>query len=237
MLTVLVMAATLGTLQDASPQDGAKRTVTAKDGDTITLRVRVYQDGKSYPTVVALPEDVANLIHGWDQKYLSLDKEGKLLSITLLAKAEGYLDVVTVQGTHLRLLISPVSQAHDSTVTVRIGAPAASEPEKTARRGGASGALDLIRAMRLGDVPPDATVRSGGNEVLLRTAEITVSVHYIYETGRFRGYVLGIANSSSREAFHVDVSRFTGEKLVLVGAKDVVIAPGKSSRLYVVDWK
>ena len=91
--------------------------------------------------------------------------------------------------------------------------------------------------MRLGDVPPDATVRSGGNEVLLRTARLEAKLHYVYETGRHRGYVLGLTNLSSNEAYHVDVRRFGGETLVLVGAKDVVIPPGKSTRLYVVDWK
>lgn len=217
-------------------QEGAKRTVRVKDGDTVTLRLRVYQEGQSYPTAILLPEEIANLIHGWDPKYLSLDNQGRLLSLALLGKAEGYIDVVTAQGKHLRLLLVPVAEQHDSTVTVVLGDMPA-EPDKAGRKSGASGALELIRAMRLGEIPADATVRSGENRILLRMPAVEVTSHYVYETGRYRGYVLGLANLSSKEAFHVDVSRFMGERLVLVGAKDVVIPPGQATRLFIVDWK
>ncbi len=244
-LALIIPALILAAVRESGAQEkadpaGASRTVVAKDGQTVTVKARVAEAGKNFLTVLALPDAVAHVVSSWDAKDLSLEQEGSRLFIKLLAKAEGFLDVVTTGGLHVRFFLVGVAApgAFDSTIVVRIGggeAPAPSAP--AGRRGGSGGALELAKAMRLGDVPPDATVRSGGNEDLLRMANLEAKLHYVYETARYRGYVLGLANLSLSEAYHLDVRRFGGEALVLVGAKDVVIPPGKSTRLYVVDWK
>jgi len=216
----------------------APRTVRARDGETVSLKLRVAEPGKNFLTVVTLPDPVAHVVSAWDPKDLSVEQEGKKLFLKLLSKAEGHLDIVTAGGAHVRLLIlpAPASDPADSNVEVRL-APREAHEEKTSHRAGASGALLLVKAMRLGEVPPDATVRSGVSETLYSSTAIDIALLSVYETGRFRGYVLSLANKSDTEAYHVDVSRLQGERLVLVGAKDVVVHPRKSTRLYVVDWK
>lgn len=235
----LASSAAAAAAQEGS-QAGGSRTVSVKDGQTVIVKARVAEAGKHLLTALVLPEGVAHVLSSWDAKDLSLEQEGPRLFVKLLAKAEGHLDVVTTGGLHVRFLLVgvPAPEAYDATVVVRsAGAEAAAAPPPEGRRAGAGGALELAKAMRLGEVPPEATVRSGGNEILLRAGILEARLHYVYETGRFRGYVIGLSNLSEDEAYHLDVRRFGGEALVLIGAKDVVIRPGKSTRLYVVDWK
>jgi hypothetical protein len=228
----------LGAQEGSAPKEGATRTVAAKEGETVTVQLRVAEAGKNFLTALCFPEGVAHVVSAWDAKDLSIEEVGTKLFLKLLSKTEGHLDVITVSGAHTRLLIVPAEApgGYDSTVIVR---PAASPPssEKTPPAVTASGALELIRAMRLGLVPPDATVRSGQNERLAGGALIEATLLYVYETGRYRGYVVRLANTSLRESTLVDVTRFTGERLVLLGTRDVVVPPEKSTRLYVVDWK
>ena len=231
------------TLQEEPPSKlGSVRTVRVKDGETVTVKVQVADAERNILSVVTLPDPVAHVVSAWDRKDLSLEHESNKLFLKLLSKVEGHVDVVTSSGAHYRFLLLPVpaEAPYDSNVIVKTRENAEDDPkekEKARVRRSASGALELIKAMRLGEVPPLATVRKGNGEVLWTSPNAQVTLLYVYETARFRGYVLGLANHASKEAYHVDVTRFTGERLVLIGSKDVVVPPGKSTRIFVVDWE
>ncbi len=237
ILALAVLRAPGSAQEEGEEKPGAARTVTVRDGETVTLMLRVAEPTKNLLTVVTLPEAVVHVLSAWDEKDLSVEQEGNRLFLKLLSKVEGHLDVVTSGGAHIRFLILPAEGTvpYDSNVLVK--AAPARPVQGPPRAPGASGALELVKAMRLGDVPPDATVRSGGGEVLFSSPDVDVALAWIYETGRFRGTVLALTNKSSSEAYHVDVSRFQGERLVLIGSKDVIVGPQKMTRLYIVEWK
>ncbi len=227
--------------QEDRTLEGKVRSVVLKDGETVTVRVRVAEKDKNLVSVVALPDAVQHVLSGWNPKDLSLDHAENRLFVKLLAKTEGHLDVVTAAALHYRILIVPAASGaeYDSIVTVRRAdaADAGEKDRKTAPRN-ASGALELVRSMRLGEVPPDTSVRSGKGEVVIATEEFEASLLYVYETARYRGYVLGLVNRSKAEAYAVDFSRFKSDgSLVLLGARDMVVAPGKATRIYLVFWK
>lgn len=225
----------LSAFQEGQDKAGVTRTVTVREGETVVLKLRMAEAGKNFLGVLTLPEAVAHVVSAWDPKDLSVEHESNRLFLKLLTKSEGHLDVVTAGGSHFRFLLAPAEPGspYDSNVIVRT----AGSEVRAREEGGAGGALELVRAMRLGLIPPDATVRSGKNEVLYFSPAFEVGHLYTYETGRFRGDVLRLSNKSPGEAVYVDVTRWTGERLVLIGSKDVVVPPGKSTRLYVVDWK
>lgn len=234
----IALAAALVVRAQENPPQPAERQVSVKDGETVRIRVRVSTREEHYSTVVRFPEPIAHVVSSWDPSQISVQDEESRLVLKLQAKAEGYLDVVLTGGTLVRLFVAGVTPPgpFDSAVQVRLtGAPLAAE--KPAPRGGTSGALELIRAMRLGEVPPDATVRTGRGEVLFQSPQLAVKALYVYETGRYRGWVLGLENLSVRDAYPLDLTRFGGDSLVALGARDLVVGPGKSTRLYIVDWK
>jgi hypothetical protein len=237
-LTLLALGALAVRAQEHPPRP-AERQVTVKDGETVRVLVRVSSREEHHSAVVRFPEPIAHVVSSWDPSQISVQEEDSRLVLKLQAKAEGYLDVVLVGGTLVRLFVSGVTApaASDSAIQVRLGGQAHPERESPAPKGAASGALELIRAMRLGEVPPDATVRTGRGEVLFRALPIEVKALYVYETGRYRGWVLGVENLSSREAYPLDITRFGGDALVALGARELVIGPGRSTRLYVIDGK
>lgn len=230
--------------QEDKALEGRVRTVALKDGETVTVHARVAEKDKNLVSVVALPDAVQHVLSGWNPKDLSLDHAENRLFVKLLARTEGHLDVVTAAGRHYRILIVPAAPGaeYDSIVTIRRAdaADAESGKETAAARNGrasASGALELVRSMRLGEVPPDTSVRSGKGELVIATEEFEASLLYVYETARYRGYVLGLVNRSKADAYAVDFSRFKADGLVLLGARDMVVAPQKATRIYLVFWK
>lgn len=239
MRTIVLLAwSALAARAQETPPGPAERQVSVKDGETVRIRVRVSTRDEHYSTVVRFPEPIAHVVSSWDPSQISVQDGESRLVLKLQAKAEGYLDVVLTGGTLVRLFVAGVTPPgpFDSAVQVRLAdAPAAADNPPP--RGAASGALELIRAMRLGEVPPDATVRTGRGEVLFQSPEIVVKALYVYETGRYRGWVLGLENLSARDAYPLDLTRFGGDSLVALGARDLVVLPGKSTRLYIVDWK
>ncbi len=218
----------------------AERVVVLRDGETAQVRVRVSSREEHFSTVVRFPESVLHVVSSWDPAQISVQDEETRLVLKLQAKASGYLDVVLAGGALLRLFIVGVTgtEAFDSALQVRLAGQAASAAEKPATgAASASGALDLIRAMRLGEVPVDVTVRTGKNEVLFRSTDIQVSLLYVYDAARFRGLVLSLENLSVTNSYPLDITRFGGEALVLIGARDLVVPPGASTRIYIVDAK
>jgi len=214
---------------------GGSREITLRDGETATVRMVVADPSKNLLSVVTLPETIQDVISAWDGKDLSVEHAGNKLFLKLLSKTEGHLDVITSAGHHYRLLLAPSADAgYDSNVVIL----RKEQPAPTREIAGtASGAIDFIRAMRIGEVPPDATVRSGKNQTVFTSDDLEATVVWTYETARFRGYVLRLANKSAKEAYHVDVTRFASDRLVLIGARDLVVLPGKTTRLYLVFWK
>ena len=234
VFAVLSIPWTLSLAQDETA--GPARTVTVTAGRTVPLKLRVAESTKNLVTVVTLPAAIAHVVSAWDAKDLSVEQEGNKLFLKLLGKVEGHLDVVTAEGAHYRLLVTPVQgpSPYDSSVLLEKAAPPADPSRKPAR---ADGALELMKAMRLGEAPPDATVRPGGREVVFSSPDIDLSLLWTYETGRFRGHVLEVSNKSTSEAFHLDVARFRGERQVLIGSREVVVGPRGFTRLYLVEWK
>ena len=237
---VLTLAVPSAAQEEPAENPGAVRTVRARDGETIILKVRIADHERNLLSVVTLPDPIAHVVSAWDPKDLSLEHDAKKLFLKLLSKTEGHLDVITTSGTHYRFLVVPVAAPgpYDSNVVVKEGGERQAESGKaSARKRTASGALELVKAMRLGEAPADATVRDGMKEVLWTGPTVELTLLYVYETGRFRGIVLGLTNRSPEEAYHVDVTRFTGETLVLIGSKNVIVPPGKATRVYLVEWK
>lgn len=225
----------LGSCQDAS--EGTTRAVVAKDGETIALRVRVSDPATHVLTVVAFPEPVTELVSAWNPKDLSLEEHGGRLFVKLFAKAEGHIDVLVASGMHYRLYIAPVAAtggAWDSLVT--IARPAAPAAERTTGPGTASagGAIELVRAMRLGKIPEGASVRGAGKAApILATEDLVIRPVWLYEAARFRGWIVEFENRS-RENYRLDLSRLQAPGLVLAGSRDIVVAPRGRTRLYLI---
>jgi hypothetical protein len=242
MITLGLLLSALGALAQESPPrpaPPAERHVTVRDGETVRILARVSTRDEHYSTVVRFPEPITHVVSSWDPSQISVQDEESRLVLKLQAKAEGYLDVTLSGGALVRLFVSgvPAGSSFDSAIQVRLAGQAAPGGEKPAPKGVASGALELIRAMRLGEVPPDASVRTGGAQVLFRTGDIQVKALYVYETARYRGWVLGLENLSTENAYPLDLAGMGGEALVAVGAREVLVPPGRSTRLYIVDWK
>jgi len=233
ILALALLAGLPGQSDDAAA--ARTRSVECRGGETVRLRVRVSTPTQNMTTAVTLPDLVENVVSSWNDRDLSVEVEGAKLFLKLLAKAEGHLDVVTAGGTHLRLYIEPsaAGEAYDGHVTLKAAPekPAAEAPKQL------PDALDLARAMRLGLLPPGASVKRGGQAVISTTGESECRLGFVYETTSYRGYVIRLTNTSPTAAYHLDVTRFSSPRLVLVGAKSLVLAPGKSTLVYLILWK
>lgn len=231
----LALLAGLSAQSGDDPATPGTRSVVCRNGQTVPLRLRVSTPSEHATTAVTLPDLVENVVSSWNDRDLSVEAEGAKLFLKLLTKAEGHLDVVTAGGTHVRLYIepSPAPEPYDSHVTLK-AAPEKSAPEAA---GKLPDALELVRAMRLGLVPPGASVKRGGNALVSSSAEAECRLAFVYETTLYRGYVLRLTNTSPKAAYHVDVTRLSSPRLVLAGARSLVLAPGKSTLLYLILWK
>jgi hypothetical protein len=76
--------------------------------------------------------------------------------------------------------------------------------------------------------------KAAGADTLFKIADCEVSPLFMFELDGLKGYICRLANRSNTESFDLDLSRFEAESLVLVGAKDLRIAPGKDTLLYFV---
>ena len=187
-------------------------------------------------SAVTLPDPIRQVVSAWDRKDLSVEHAGSKLFLKLLQKVEGHLDLMTAMGGHYRLYLvpAPLGAEFDSHVTLL----SRGRGEGVKRPGrSASGALELARAMRLGKIPPGVSVRSGQGKGVLSTERLEARLLFVYEETRLRGYVLSLSNKSRKNSALVDVTRFTPARLVLIGARDLVLGPGEATRLYLVFWK
>lgn len=230
VIAILVLAPQAG-----DPPPARTRTLECKEGDTLPIRVFVSTPNRNLLTAVTFPDLIQNVVSSWNDRDLSVEVQGSKLFLKLLSKVEGHLDVVTAGGMHLRLYIRPAEggQEYDGHLVLK------AVPEKTGSEVSQKlpDALELVRAMRLGVVPPGASIKRGGDAAVLATPEVEGKVAFVYETTSYRGYVVRLTNRSAKAAYHLDITRFACPRLVLAGAKSLVVAPEKSTLLYLVLWK
>jgi hypothetical protein len=202
------------------------REVPASDRP-VEVRVPVAADGRQPATVVTFPEEsLEALVAGWAEGDLTVERRRENLFLKLLRKAEGDLHVLGGSGTLYRLAIRPADGAYDGRV--RILAP-------TSKPASAPAAIELIRAMRLGRRPAEGVVLRAHGEVY-SGPDLAARLAYAYDTAEHRGYVIRVENRSDAE-LRLDPSRFAGPGLLLVGAREMVLAAGASTLLYAVFGK
>ncbi len=190
----------------------------------VEVRVAVSDERKNRATVVTFPEaSLEALVAGWNESDLSLERQRGSLFIKLLRPAEGDLHVLGASGRLYRLAIRPAEDAYDGRVKIRL-------PETVEHR--EPHPIGLLRAMRLGRRFREGHVLRSDAPVF-RSDRIDASLVTIYETPSFRGYVVRV-ESNAQESVRLDPSRFVGRGLLLAGAREMLLKPGDTTRLYLV---
>jgi len=202
------------------------RDVIASDRP-VEVSVPVSTDTQHRATVVSFPEEsLEALVAGWNENDLSIERRRENLFIKLLRKAQGDVSVLGGSGALYRLTLVPADGPYDGHVRIL----AAKETKR-----GAPESLDLLRAMRLGRRPIEGTVLRSDLEIET-SSEWSLRVVYVYETSAYRGYVARIGNVSAASV-RLDPSRFVSRNLVLCAARELLLAPGEKTLLYLVFWK
>lgn len=193
----------------------------------VEIRVPVSADAKHPASVVTFPEEsLEALVAGWNDADLSVERRREHLFLKLLRRAEGDLHVLGGSGRLYRLTLRPADGAYDGRV--RLVTPPGQAPREPAP-------LELIRAMRLGRRPENATVlRAEG--LLYAGPDVAARAAYVYDADALRGYVLRVENVSAA-TIRVDPSRFAGKRLVLAGARELLLEPGAKTLVYLVFGK
>lgn len=198
------------------------RTVLFEEGGAIEVRPAVASADHHATCVVTFPEDsIEVLVAAWNEADLSIEQRKNLLFLKLLRPSSGDLHIVGSSGSHYRLSIAPGS---DSAVRIRKPAP---------RIGEAPPALEFVRSLRLGRLPPDARARRGGDAVLFRLGTTELRCRTVVESTAYTGFILEVRNTGDAPA-RLDPSKLRSAGLVLVGARDHVVPPGGKTTLYLV---
>lgn len=197
-------------------------------GGAIEIRVPVSAEGRHPATVVSFPEEALEaLVAGWNEGDLSVERRRENLFLKLLRPVEGDLHVLGASGALYRLAVRPAAGAYDGHVRIVRPAPRGSR--------GVPEPVELLRAMRLGRRPPEGAVWKA-DAPLEGPPELSLRLAWVYDTASFRGYVLRARNVAGGTR-RLDPSRFAGRDLVLAGAREMVLGPGKETLLYFVFWK
>jgi hypothetical protein len=208
--------------------EGKAREVVFDESRAVEVRLAVADASRHATCVVAFPEEsIEAIVASWNEGDLSLERRRENLFLKLFKKVEGDLHVVGASGTLYRLYLRPVEA--DADTRVRIVKPAA------ARKAAAVTSLELVRAMRRGEAPEWASVRSCERSVS-KGERAEYVCRFVYEATHYVGYVVELRNVSG-EPVRVDPSRFVGRDLVLVGAREMVVPAGASTLLYLVLWR
>jgi hypothetical protein len=227
--------------QEATPSSppGRSRTVTLGELETTEIRVRVSQPGRTILTAVTFPAPVREILSAWNEKDLSLEHSGERLFVKLLAPSQGHLDALLASGRHVRLYLTPAQEGEvfDQSIQIQEPRPPFGAGSEGSRETRASGALELVRAMRLGEIPLGVTVRKGSGTVLFIARDLEATLSFVYEAAHFRGYIVRLANRSAELGYEVDLPRLEAEELVLSGARNLVVEPSSFTYLYLVFWK
>lgn len=214
----------------AQDSDANARTRTVMYSENqIDIRLSAPQEGKNITTVVTFPEEALDsMVVPWQDSDLSLERHRNSLFLRLLHPVEGDLHVHGASGTLYRLRLRPVAAGQDYDGLVILSRPTQTPSPRTP-------AIELIRAMRLGEVPPDVTVRSA-SQPLFASQDLEVTLCYVYDSPLYLGYTLRLLNRTT-SSFRLDPSRFASEDLVLAGTREMVLQAGQSTSLYLVFWK
>jgi hypothetical protein len=219
-----------------------------EEGVPVRIRVPVATEAHEVMSAIAFPEGgIQAAITGWGQNTLTAIQKGSFLFLRLSKKSEGQVSVIGESGIHYLLYIEAadpqVPDRYDAFVKiVRPGAenPKAGAKPQTAApdRGKPRGALDLIRAMRLGEPREAARILRANGETLYSGYDIELRLLFVYEESAFVGRIYEVRNLSGRK-LAIDASRFRPKEgtLILSALRENVIPPGGVSRLYTVYWR
>lgn len=220
---------------------------TWEEGVPIQIRVPVASDTHEVMSAVAFPESgIQAAITGWGQSTLTAIQKGSFLFLRLSRKSEGQLSVLGESGTHYLLYLEAVDPkdpgAYDSYVKVVRPSILAAKPTPVARgsadRGKPRGALELVRAMRLGESREGARILRAKGETLFSGYDIELRLLFVYEESSYVGRIYEVRNLSGRK-LALDASRFRPQEgiLILSALRENLIPPGGVSRLYTVFWR
>lgn len=198
------------------------RHVEFEEGKAIDVRPAVAAADRHATCVVTFPEEsIEALVAAWNEADLSIEQKKNNLFLKLLRPASGDLHVLGASGLLYRLAISPGSDA-----AVRVVRP----PTKAAE---VPPALEFVRALRLGRLPPDARARRGGDAVLYRMGATETRCRVVVESRGYLGYVLEVRNVGDTP-HRLDPSKLRGRDLVVIGAREHVVPPKGATLLYLV---
>jgi hypothetical protein len=218
------------------------------EGIPIKVRVPVATDTLEVMSAVAFPEGaIQAAITGWSQNTLTAIQKGSILFLRLGRRSEGLLSVIGESGTPYLLYLEAADpqdpDRYDAYLKiVRPGTehskggakPQAPAPE----RGKPRSALDLIRAMRLGEPRDGARILRARGETLYSGHDIELRLLFVYEESASVGRIYEVRNLSTRK-LALDASRFRPSQgtLLVSALRENVLPPGGASRLYTVSWR
>lgn len=198
------------------------RQVVFEDGRAIEVRPRVSTPDHHATCVVSFPEEsIEAMVAAWNEADLSIEQRKNVLFLKLLRPASGDLHVLGGGGTLYRLSLAPGSDS-----SIRIMRPATRVAETPP-------ALEFVRSLRLGRLPPDARARRGGDAVLFRLGTTEIRCKTIVEAPAYLGCVLEARNVGEAPS-RIDPSKLKGPGLVLVGSREHIVPPKGSTLLYLV---
>lgn len=216
-----------------------------REGVEIRLRVPLATETHELMSAVSFPETaIRSAVTGWSESTLTSVQKANYLFLRLSRRAEGQLNVIGESGTHYLLYLQAVEAkepgAYDAFVKIVRPAPSAegSPVPRKADRPKPKGALDLVRAMRLGERREGTRVLRAKDELVHASTDIELRLLFVYQSSSYVGRIYEVRNLSGRK-LALDASRFraVGEDLVLSGLREYVIPPGGVSRLYTVFWR
>ena len=241
-------SAGLGAVAPQGEPRTSPRIMEWKEGSELRVRVPIATDKLEAMSTIAFPEDgIGAAVTGWAPSSITAVQKGGYLFLKLTKKSAGQLNVIGESGTHYLLYLEGVAPedpaGYDSFVKItrpKQGAPAPAPlaKAKSGDRPKPKGALELMRAMRVGARPEGARILRAKGEVLLVHPEIEIRLLFVYEHAPYVGRIYDVRNLTSRK-LALDASKFRalGETLVLSGLRENVVSAGGSTRFYTVFWK
>jgi hypothetical protein len=240
---VMALALTLGgtlvepsRVQQSPAQPDPVRTVTHRAGESIPIAVPLSDAARHRVTILSFPEPVARAIVPWSEEDISIETDGREVVLKLLRAVEGDLAFRGRSGTLYQIRVA-TAKGNNEDGFIRIVLPIEKPKATPVPAPAKSGAIEILRSMRRGEIPPNARVTAAPEAVLHESTDLVVRPRLIYVTDDHEGLVLELVNRRNDGPYRVDLSQFTGERLVLLGARELVIPPGGSTRLYLVFWK
>lgn len=223
--------------QDSSPgkQIGRTRKVTIKPGAVTELCCPLSTPEESFTMAVEFPGEkaISNIVQAFSKDDVSLEAKSNRLFVKLLARVKGHVDVIGAGQALYRLYIRPVEKGEEADAFVTI--VRAINPEQASVEPAFPKPLKLATAMRLLQVPEGAQVCKGAGEpVIYRDGPVEYRLLYTYEYEGLVGWILKLSNTSEDQTFDVDLSRFSADRLVVLGARDLVLEPKSVTLLYLV---